>query len=92
MAATSGAGERTTANATSDESGDDVAAVDLEQYASQDALCALGLDVLKAELQKRLMKSGGTLEERAARLWAVRGMHTIPSHLLAKSNKKRARV
>ena len=38
------------------------------------ALEALGLHYLKAELTRRGLKPGGTLEERAARLLSVRGL------------------
>lgn len=47
--------------------------VDLESYRSIDQLKELGLDCLKQELQARGLKCGGTLEERALRLWSVRG-------------------
>ena len=35
---------------------------------------ALGLDRLKSELTARGLKCGGTLRERAARLFSVRGL------------------
>ena len=51
--------------------------VDLESsaYETSQALEALGLDYLKAELQRRSLKAGGTLKERADRLFAVRGLN-----------------
>ena len=51
-------------------------AVDLESstYETSQSLEALGLDHLKAELQRRGLKVGGSLGERAARLLAVRGI------------------
>nr|CAG4652390.1 EOG090X0OE5 [Triops cancriformis] len=48
--------------------------VDLESYVSVSALEQLGLQTLKLALQKRSLKCGGTLQERAARLWSVRGL------------------
>ncbi len=60
--------------------------VDLEAYAGPDALQALGADALKAELARRGLKAGGTLAERAGRLWLLR--HTprerLPRKLLSK--------
>ncbi|KAF4093327.1 hypothetical protein AMELA_G00000900 [Ameiurus melas] len=49
----------------------------------------LGLERLKAELMKRGMKCGGTLQERAARLYSVRGLSAdqIDPTLLAKPSK-----
>ncbi|XP_074487367.1 splicing regulator SDE2 isoform X2 [Sebastes fasciatus] len=49
-------------------------AVDLSSLSSVDQLQSLGLDVLKEELMSRGMKCGGTLTERAARLFSVRGL------------------
>jgi hypothetical protein len=45
-----------------------------EEYASADALEALGLGHLKAELERRGMKAGGTQQERAQRLFSARGL------------------
>ena len=47
-------------------------AVDLGRYADAAALEALGLDALKAELSARGLKCGGTLAERAARLFLLK--------------------
>lgn len=47
-------------------------AMNLSNYASAEALEALGLDVLKAELVARRLKCGGTIKERAARLFLLR--------------------
>ena len=47
-------------------------AVDLGRYADAAALEALGLDALKAELAARGLKCGGTLAERAARLFLLK--------------------
>lgn len=51
----------------------DTQMVEIETYKSKEELMELGLDCLKTELQARGLKCGGTLEERASRLWAVRG-------------------
>jgi len=42
--------------------------------ASVQQLESLGLDVLKEELVSRGLKCGGTISERAARLFSVRGL------------------
>ena len=47
--------------------------VEIESYKSCDQLMELGLDCLKRELSVRGLKCGGTLEERAKRLWSIRG-------------------
>lgn len=49
------------------------APVDLRQVGSAGELAALGLDHLKAELLRRGAKCGGTVQERAARLFALKG-------------------
>uniref|UniRef100_A0A3B3ZZ30 Uncharacterized protein n=1 Tax=Periophthalmus magnuspinnatus TaxID=409849 RepID=A0A3B3ZZ30_9GOBI len=51
---------------------------------------ALGLNVLKEELMRRGLKCGGTLSERAARLYSVRGKKDgeVEPGLRAKSKKK----
>jgi ribosomal protein S20 len=60
--------------------------IDLDEFASADALELLGLDRLKAALQSRGLKCGGTARERATRLLAVKGLapNQIPAKLLAK--------
>lgn len=48
-----------------------------ERFQGQDGLPqlqALGMNHLKAELSRRGLKSGGTLQERAVRLWSVKGI------------------
>ncbi|GAA6225639.1 protein SDE2 homolog isoform X2 [Lates japonicus] len=64
-------------------------AVDLSSVLSADQLESLGLDVLKEELMSRGLKCGGTLSERAARLFSVRGLSPdqIDPALLAKPAK-----
>lgn len=49
-------------------------ALDLSKYGSQEELEGLGLDRLKAALMAMELKCGGTLQERAARLWSVKGL------------------
>lgn len=73
--------------------------VDLDSYKSFEELTELGLDCLKQELQVRGLKCGGTLEERAKRLWSVRGKqpHEIDDSLraapvISKKGKKKTTI
>ncbi|XP_051003979.1 splicing regulator SDE2 [Acomys russatus] len=64
-------------------------AVDLSSFPSAAELESLGLERLKRELMARGLKCGGTLQERAARLFSVRGLakeHIDPA-LFAKPSK-----
>ncbi|XP_040892624.1 replication stress response regulator SDE2 isoform X2 [Toxotes jaculatrix] len=63
--------------------------VDLSSVSSVHQLESLGLDVLKEELMSRGLKCGGTLSERAARLFSIRGLtpDQIDPELLAKPGK-----
>ncbi|XP_015226906.1 PREDICTED: protein SDE2 homolog isoform X2 [Cyprinodon variegatus] len=63
--------------------------LDLSSVESVQQLESLGLDVLKEELVRRGLKCGGTLSERAARLFSVRGLSRdqIDPALLAKPTK-----
>jgi len=65
--------------------------VDLSSYKSAEGLETLGLDHLKAELQRRGWKAGGSLSERAARLFLL--SRTPPEKIdrkhIAKPAKKR---
>lgn len=65
--------------------------MDLSSVKSVQQLESLGLDVLKEELMSRGLKCGGTLSERAARLFSVRGLNPdqISRDLLAKPGKTR---
>lgn len=65
--------------------------MDLSSVSSVQQLEFLGLDVLKEELMSRGLKCGGTLSERAARLFSVRGLSPdqIDPALLAKAAKSR---
>ncbi|XP_022622430.1 protein SDE2 homolog isoform X2 [Seriola dumerili] len=77
--------------APADQSVADQAPVDLSSVTSVQQLESLGLDVLKEELMSRGLKCGGTLSERAARLFSVRGLtpDQINPDLLAKPGKTR---
>jgi len=65
------------------------ALVDMALYDSAAALEAVGLDVLKAELTRLGMKCGGTLKDRAERLFLIK--HTkvedLPTKMLTKERK-----
>ncbi|KAF7216565.1 transcript variant X2 [Nothobranchius furzeri] len=63
--------------------------LDLSSVTSVQQLESLGLDVLKEELSSRGLKCGGTLPERAARLFSIRGLSPsqINPVLLAKPAK-----
>ncbi|KAM9856916.1 splicing regulator SDE2 isoform 1-T1 [Aulostomus maculatus] len=65
------------------------AALCLSSVLSVQQLESLGLDVLKQELISRGLKCGGTLTERATRLFSVRGLRAeqIDPALLAKPSK-----
>mmetsp|Transcript_6436 Transcript_6436/g.19498 ORF Transcript_6436/g.19498 Transcript_6436/m.19498 type:complete len:395 (+) Transcript_6436:71-1255(+) len=60
--------------------------VNLNEYSSALELESLGLAVLKAELQKLGLKCGGTLSERAKRLYLTKGQHlsTLDPRLFAR--------
>ncbi|XP_038079364.1 replication stress response regulator SDE2-like [Patiria miniata] len=61
----------------------------LDSYSSVAELESLGLDTLKSALMERGMKCGGTLQQRAERLYSVKGisLDQIDPSLLAKQNK-----
>lgn len=67
--------------------------LDLDSVSCVEDLEALGLNVLKEELLRRGLKCGGTLCERAARLFSVRGkrQEDIDPAILAKHNKKKVK-
>ena len=50
------------------------AVLDLSGFNSWEELASLGLDRLKSALMASGMKCGGTLEERAKRLWSTKGV------------------
>lgn len=64
--------------------------VDLAQYESAAELEALGLDVLKSELQRRGLKCGGSLADRAGRLFLLKHtpLEALDKKHLAKPAKK----
>nr|XP_034375721.1 replication stress response regulator SDE2 [Arvicanthis niloticus] len=64
-------------------------AVDLSAFSSAAELESLGLEKLKCELMALGLKCGGTLQERAARLFSVRGLskELIDPALFAKPSK-----
>jgi hypothetical protein len=64
--------------------------LDLTAFENVAALAAEGLDALKAELTRRGAKAGGTADERAARLWRIRGLApgaALPADLRAKQKR-----
>ncbi|KAM4584284.1 splicing regulator SDE2 isoform 2-T2 [Odontesthes bonariensis] len=69
----------------------DPSSVDLSSVASAQQLESLGLDALKEELASRGLKCGGTVSERAARLFSVRGLSPdrIDPAMLAKPKAKK---
>ncbi|NXI60037.1 SDE2 regulator, partial [Chloroceryle aenea] len=69
----------------------EVEPIDLLAFNSAAEMEALGLDKLKMELLSLGLKCGGTLKERAARLFSVRGLSRdqIDPALFAKPSKKK---
>nr|SVE85934.1 EOG090X0OE5 [Daphnia pulicaria] len=65
--------------------------INLDDFDSSKSLEALGLNHLKHELQRLGMKCGGSLPERASRLFSVKGLSPdqIDPSLLAKPPKKK---
>ena len=66
-----------------------VEALDLDQYSSVQELEELGLDRLKGALMAIQIKCGGTLHERASRLFSLKGLkkEDYPKKLLAKKKR-----
>lgn len=64
--------------------------IDLDEIDSAEDLEALGLNHLKHDLQRRGLKCGGALQERASRLFSVKGLSVddIDPSLFAKPPKK----
>lgn len=60
--------------------------LELSAFSSWEELASLGLDRLKSALMAMQLKCGGTLEERAQRLFATKGLalSDIPSTLMAR--------
>jgi len=65
--------------------------LELDVHDSAESLEELGLEVLKAALMARGVKCGGTLQERARRLYSLKGLKPdeIPPSLLAKPVSKK---
>jgi hypothetical protein len=63
--------------------------LDLDKYETVQQLEALGLDRLKGALMAMGVKCGGTLTQRAERLWSLKGLEPkdYPPKLLAKKSK-----
>lgn len=59
--------------------------LDLSAFSSPEELASLGLDRLKSALMALGLKCGGTLEERAQRLFSTKGKKSLDPNLLAKS-------
>mmetsp|Transcript_331 Transcript_331/g.487 ORF Transcript_331/g.487 Transcript_331/m.487 type:complete len:176 (-) Transcript_331:13-540(-) len=72
--------------------GDDYKPVDLDAVESVKELEALGLGALKQELDSRNLKCGGTLEERAARLFSVKGLAPEDIDLSLRPKRKKRRI
>lgn len=62
------------------------APLDLSAFTSWEELASLGLDRLKSALMALGLKCGGTLEERAQRLFSTKDKKQIDQSLFAKSN------
>lgn len=58
--------------------------LDLSAFSSWEELASLGLDRLKSALMALGLKCGGTLEERAQRLFSTKGKKHIDPSLMAK--------
>lgn len=65
--------------------------LDLNNYQSQEELEVLGLDVLKSALMSLGLKCGGTLQQRAERLFSTKGisLQQLDPSLLAKPSQKK---
>ncbi|KAI0982215.1 hypothetical protein GJ496_002432 [Pomphorhynchus laevis] len=61
--------------------------LDLKSLSTIDHYLSLGPDRLKLELKQRGLKCGGTLTQRAERLWSVRDLSSYPKQLMAKQSK-----
>ncbi|KYN15718.1 Splicing factor 3A subunit 3 [Trachymyrmex cornetzi] len=61
--------------------------LELSAFSSWEELASLGLDRLKSALMALGLKCGGTLEERAQRLFSTKGEASLDPNLLAKNRK-----
>ena len=66
--------------------------LNLDEYESAEALEALGLDRLKSACIAIEVKCGGTLQERAQRLWSLKGLDPseYPEKLRAKKKQRKS--
>ncbi|KAK0180635.1 hypothetical protein PV327_002998 [Microctonus hyperodae] len=64
--------------------------LDLSAFSSWEELASLGLDRLKSALMALGLKCGGTLEERAQRLFSTKGEASLDPNLLAKNKNKKS--
>ncbi|XP_022919340.1 splicing factor 3A subunit 3 [Onthophagus taurus] len=62
--------------------------LELSAFSSWEELASLGLDRLKSALMALGLKCGGTLEERAQRLFSTKGLTSLDPSLLAKKAGK----
>ena len=67
--------------------------MDLTLFDSSSELETLGLDHLKADLMRHGLKCGGTLQQRAERLFSVKGLELdqIDPSLFSKPQKKKGK-
>lgn len=63
--------------------------LDLSAFSSAEELASLGLDRLKSALMALGIKCGGTLEERAERLFSTKGKQDIDPSLMTKKSNAR---
>lgn len=69
----------------------DGAHLDLSAFANVGELATLGLDRLKSALMALGIRCGGTLEERADRLFSTKGTAELDPSLMVKKSQSRAR-
>ncbi|XP_026485324.1 splicing factor 3A subunit 3 [Vanessa tameamea] len=66
--------------------------LDLSAFFSWEELASLGLDRLKSALMALGLKCGGTLEERAQRLFSTKGQTALDKSLVAKKGANKAKA
>ncbi|GBP94298.1 Splicing factor 3A subunit 3 [Eumeta japonica] len=66
--------------------------LDLSAFSSWEELASLGLDRLKSALMALGLKCGGTLEERAQRLFSTKGQTALDKSLVAKKGATKAKA
>eukprot|EP01091_Cochliopodium_minus_P012030 TRINITY_DN3557_c0_g1_i1.p1 TRINITY_DN3557_c0_g1~~TRINITY_DN3557_c0_g1_i1.p1 ORF type:complete len:330 (-),score=119.61 TRINITY_DN3557_c0_g1_i1:6-995(-) len=70
---------------------DNISDIDLSKYNSSKELESLGLETLKSLLEKMGAKCGGTLVQRAERLFSIKDLKEIPQEHKAQQNNKKKR-